>query len=185
MSGIFECIFCGTVTTRNYVADEGMAKRLGAMQTAVVAEGHGGRVYLPPESSPLPANIPNSDTRGLEREFAPNVGQFRLWVRSGKSREARVAHAGERTQDEAEYLTLIWALTDLNRKITDAGRDPGDFTLTVFSRRELVVKQLTGVYKVRSRSLQSHYAEAIDLLGRFKSVNVVWKQGTGIVKLFR
>ncbi len=127
----------------------------------------------------------------LDGEGQPSVGRgpcegrSRLWVRSGKSRDARVAHAGERTHDEAEYLTLIWALTDLNRKITDAGRDPGDFTLTVFTRRELVVKQLTGVYKVRSRSLQSHYAEAIDLLGRFKSVNVVLKQGTGIEKLFR
>jgi ribonuclease HI len=110
-------------------------------------------------------------------------GRFRLWLRNGKSRDARVAHAGERAHDEAEYLTLICALTDLERKITGAGRDPGEFTLTVYSRRELLVKQLTGVYRVRSQALQSHYAEALDLLGQFKSVYVVWKQGNAVEKL--
>ncbi len=127
----------------------------------------------------------------LDGRGQPSVGRarcegwFRLWVRSGKSRDARVVHTGERAHDEAEYLTLIGALADLGRKITEAGRDPGDFTLTVYSRRELVVKQLTGAYKVRSRALQNHHAEALDLLGRFKSVNLVWKQGNGIEKLFR
>ncbi|MGA7731292.1 MAG: RNase H family protein [Chloroflexia bacterium] len=115
----------------------------------------------------------------------PCEGRFRLWVKDGRSREARVAHTGERTHDEAEYLTLIWALTDLLQKIQSAGRDPSTFTLTVYSRRELVVKQVTGIYKVRSQALQSHYLEARDLLGRFKNVEITWKQGSGIERLLR
>ena len=31
----------------------------------------------------------------------PCEGRFRLWVRSGKSRDGRVAHSGERAHDEA------------------------------------------------------------------------------------
>ncbi len=81
MSGIFECVFCGTVTTRDYVATEGVAGRLGRIQTAVVAEGPKGRVYLPAESSPTPENVPEvNDTRGLDVEFAPNPRD--LWCRN-------------------------------------------------------------------------------------------------------
>lgn len=115
----------------------------------------------------------------------PCEGRFRLWVRDGRSRDGRVAHSGERAHDEAEYLTLIWALADLTKKIAAAGRDPSNYTLTIYSRRELVVKQLTGVYKVRAQSLQNCYVEARESLGRFKNVSIVWKQGNGIERLFR
>ena len=94
-------------------------------------------------------------------------------------------HAGERIADEAEYLTLISALTDMCQGITAAGRDPGKYSLTVYSRRELVVKQLIGTYRVKSPALQYTFAEAQGLLGRFKSVELVWKRGTEIEALFR
>jgi ribonuclease HI len=115
----------------------------------------------------------------------PCEGRFRLWVRDGRSRDAHVTHSGERAHDEAEYLTLIWALADLTQRIAAAGHDPSNSTLTVYSRRELVVKQLIGIYKVRAQSLQNCYTEARELLGRFKSVEVVWKQGNSVERLFR
>ena len=104
-------------------------------------------------------------------------------IRDGRSREARLAHSGDRGLDEAEYLTLSWALSDLAQRIVAAGLDPGGFTLTVFSRRELVVKQLTGLYKVKSPALQGCHAEARELLGRFKTSDVIWKQGDAITRL--
>lgn len=80
ISGIFECVLCGTVTTRNYVADQAAAQGLGAVQTAVVVETDNGRVYLSSDVSPLPENIPISDTAGLETDLAPNPRD--IWCRN-------------------------------------------------------------------------------------------------------
>jgi putative DNA methylase len=80
MSGVFECIACKTVTTRNYVSQEGKAKRLGLVQTAVVVQGQRGRLYLPAKFSPCPTNIPNADTTGLNVEFSPNPRD--VWCRN-------------------------------------------------------------------------------------------------------
>ncbi|MCL4871679.1 MAG: DUF1156 domain-containing protein [Anaerolineae bacterium] len=80
MSGIFECVSCGAITTRDYVSEEGKAKRLGVTPTAVVAEGNNRRLYLPAESSPLPKNIPIPDTTGLTIELSPNPRD--VWCRN-------------------------------------------------------------------------------------------------------
>lgn len=80
MSGIFECAFCGTVTTRNYVAEQAKTTGLGVLQTAVVVETGTGRMYLSPEVSPLPKSIPQADTEGLETEFSPNPRD--VWCRN-------------------------------------------------------------------------------------------------------
>ncbi len=80
ISGVFACVFCGTVTDRLYVAAEGVAGRLGVTQTAVVAEGHACRIYLPAASSPIPAAVPLADTRGLTAELSPNPRD--VWCRN-------------------------------------------------------------------------------------------------------
>ncbi len=72
MSGIFECINCGTVTSRNYTAEVATSVGLGSIQTAVVCEGKKGRIYLEPSVSVLPTNIPNASKAGLEIEMSPN-----------------------------------------------------------------------------------------------------------------
>ena len=72
ISGVFECVRCGTVTTRDYVASEGQDKSLGVIPTCVVVEGKKQRVYLPAEYAPLPKGIPSVDTNGLDVELSPN-----------------------------------------------------------------------------------------------------------------
>lgn len=80
MSGIFECINCGSVTTRNYTAEQATTVGLGSIQTAVVCEGKKGRVYLPAETSLLPAAMPQPDVRGLTIELSPNPRD--VWCRN-------------------------------------------------------------------------------------------------------
>lgn len=80
MSGIFECINCGSVTTRNYTAEQATNVGLGSIQTAVVCEGNRGRLYLPATASPLPNNIPEADKSGLQVEFSPNPRD--VWCRN-------------------------------------------------------------------------------------------------------
>ncbi len=80
MSGIFECAFCRTVTSRDYVASEGMAGRLQPVGTAIVAEGSRGRVYLPISAAAAPTILPPVDTSGLEAELSPNPRD--VWCRN-------------------------------------------------------------------------------------------------------
>ncbi len=82
MSGIFKCIFCGTTTTRDYVAAEGKNKLIGVLPTAIVAEGSKGRIYLPANDSILPEIkiLPEIDKAGLEAELSPNPRD--VWCRN-------------------------------------------------------------------------------------------------------
>ena len=80
MSGIFECINCGTVTSRDYTAEQAITKSLRSVQTAVICEGKNGRIYLPARYSPIPENMPTPDTHGLNVELSPNPRD--VWCRN-------------------------------------------------------------------------------------------------------
>ena len=71
LSGTFECWKCGTITTRDYVAEEAKRKGLGAIQTVTVCQAKGARVYLNVAFSPIPDNIPLVDEPDLNIELAP------------------------------------------------------------------------------------------------------------------
>jgi putative DNA methylase len=108
MSGIFECVFCGAVTERDYVAAEGEAGRLEQVQTAVVAQGQRERIYLEPSCSPLPNNIPAADRTGLEAELAPNPRD--VWCRN----------FGLKTPADLFTPRQLVALTTLSDLVLDA-----------------------------------------------------------------
>lgn len=115
----------------------------------------------------------------------PASGRYQLWTKSGKGARREVDHRGEQAADEAEYLTLTAALDDLLARIVAGHKDPSVYSLTVYSRRELVLKQLLGAFRVRASSLHSLYAQARAQLDRFATVELIWKQGTEIERLFR
>jgi putative DNA methylase len=80
MSGIFECAFCKTVTTRNYVAEQAISIGLGAIQTSVVLEGKGKRIYLNAEASIVTSKLPPVETKGLDIDLALNPRD--VWCRN-------------------------------------------------------------------------------------------------------
>lgn len=73
-------------------------------------------------------------------------------------------YLGEVTNNVAEYRALVWGLR--------TALDEGVRRLRVCSDSELVVRQLTGVYKVRNEGLKPLFAEARALLGRFEHSSV-------------
>jgi len=80
MSGIFECANCGNITTRSYVAQEGINKRIGSIPTAIVLEGDKRREYVSVDVEDIPSILPNIDTTGLHGEFPANPRD--LWCRN-------------------------------------------------------------------------------------------------------
>ena len=112
------------------------------------------------------------------------MGEYHIRAKDGRARTGQVTHSQVGTVDEAEYRTLIAALTDLGARITAAGRDPAAYTLAVYSRQELVVKQLTGAYRVKAAALQPLYSEARTLLARFRAAALIWKPASEWKALF-
>lgn len=79
-SAIFECAACGTVTTRNYIADYATTKGLGTLQTAIVCDGPKGRIYLPASCTEDSAILPTADLNGIDIQLSPNPRD--LWCRN-------------------------------------------------------------------------------------------------------
>ena len=74
-------------------------------------------------------------------------------------------YIGFGTNNKAEYSAVIRALVEAIKL------NPDEVTLYLDS--ELVVRQLTGRYKVRSRSILPLYVEVAELLKKFAKVSVV------------
>ncbi|MDP2845821.1 MAG: hypothetical protein Q8N79_07100, partial [Candidatus Methanoperedens sp.] len=79
-SGIFECVNCGTVTSRNYTSEQAKSIGLGSVQTAIVCKGGNGRIYLPVNFGKAPVDIPEVDKTGLQIEMSPNPRD--VWCRN-------------------------------------------------------------------------------------------------------
>jgi ribonuclease HI len=71
-------------------------------------------------------------------------------------------YLGTATNNEAEYLALIKALT-IAKKYTPCA-------VSVFMDSELVVRQMLGIYRVRNKNLLEHYLSAQELCRVFYKV---------------
>ena len=80
MSGIFECIFCSTTTTRDYVAKQANDVGLGKIPTAIVAEGARGRIYFEGDSLYHHSSLPDINLSGLNAKLAENPRD--VWCRN-------------------------------------------------------------------------------------------------------
>ncbi len=74
---------------------------------------------------------------------------------------AKAFFLGQATNNVAEYSAIIKAL--------QAALDADAKQISVFSDSELLVKQLTGKYKVKSDQIRPFFDKALDLLDRFQS----------------
>ena len=150
--------------------------------------------------APLPESLPSTWQKGTDYtlvlhtrlvrpaaetgSIGQGIGSYRLWARDGRSRSATLQLTDFSALDAAEYQTLIAALTDLLERIRAAGRDPAQYTLTVYSGQELVVRQLLGEYRVKAAGLQAPYARAKALLDHFQAATPVWQAVAAVTRLF-
>jgi len=94
----------------------------------------------------------------------PAAAGFVLTDENGARLEAKAFFLGESTNNVAEYTGLIKAL--------EAAKQLGAEEVTVWSDSELVVRQVTGRYKVRSEQIRPVYRQAVELLAGFQSWQV-------------
>ncbi|GAB4228005.1 MAG: ribonuclease HI family protein [Deltaproteobacteria bacterium] len=88
-------------------------------------------------------------------------------VEFGDARAAKELcdYIGETTNNVAEYRALLMALEEAGRHACAS--------LTVFSDSELLVRQMRGEYKVKSRHLLPLHEEARRRLRRFPAVRIL------------
>lgn len=83
-------------------------------------------------------------------------------VQGGRVLCERSIYLGVTTNNVAEYRAVIAALT--------AAQEYTDGPVTLYSDSELVVRQLTGRYRVNKEHLKDLHAEALRCTARFSSV---------------
>ena len=136
-----------------------------------------------PPTSGQPATIaskPVSDHHYLVRLFATMTGKSRsegyYELRTpSRARQATLQVPNTITLDEAEYHTLNTALADLLKTLEAAGRTPSEFKICVESSRDLMIKQIQGIYGVKSERLIPLHGKTRQLIRQFAGVD--WLTG--------
>ncbi len=95
----------------------------------------------------------------------PSASGYVIRDAGGKLVGANSVYNGIKTNNFAEYTALVLALEWCTKNIMDHK----DYDLRVFSDSELMIRQLRGEYKVKSRDLLHLNGKARQLLAKFKS----------------
>ena len=93
----------------------------------------------------------------------PAAAAFIITDSDGTKLDAKAFFLGQTTNNVAEYTAILKAL--------EAAKLIGAKQLMVFSDSELLVKQLTGEYKVKSEQIRPLFRQTVNLLNEFES----WK----------
>src|SRR5262245_54766394 len=99
---------------------------------------------------------------GARGNPGPGAAAFVLTGPDGREREAKGEYLGAVTNNVAEYRALIAGL--------EAAARHGVRHLTVVMDSELVVRQMTGEYRVKNEGLKPLHAEARRKVGAFADV---------------
>ena len=134
----------------------------------------GAEPLLPSETIPEDSDYLLVFDGGSRNDAGFGYGSYRISSADGRSRLVRLEFGHGITSNQAEYMTLIAGLRDLLSTIDAAGRPPTDFSLEVWGDSKLVINQLQGRWKVRSRRLAPLHAEARRLLGALGCFRLVW-----------
>ena len=102
----------------------------------------------------------------------PSYGSYVLWY-DGREVLRRRCEFGRRTNNEAEYLTLIRGLEDTLRTLEAQGLDPAQETLEVRGDSQLVLAQIRGEWKVHEPRMGVLRDQARQLLRRFGRYSLV------------
>ena len=82
----------------------------------------------------------------------------------GRGMIAQGKYLGTCTNNVAEYQALLLGLTEASRI--------GDGTIDIFLDSQLIVRQIQGVYRVKSSDLQPLFAQVKELLSSFADFTV-------------
>ena len=101
-------------------------------------------------------------------------GSYELRTCDDRARLERREYGDRITNNEAEYRTLIEGLSDVLATLRKAGKDPKTYRVRVQGDSQLVIRQITGQYKIKHPGMQALQRQALDLAGQLGAVEWVW-----------
>lgn len=107
-------------------------------------------------------------------------GSYQIVSASGLLSHERLEYGDRVTNNQAEYRTLIEALTDLRDRL---GRAAAETTVAVRGDSQLVVQQVNGRWKVKHPELQPLHEQARELLKGFRKTDVAWHRRDASVRV--
>ena len=130
----------------------------------------------PPSNAPAFPLVPGSDYTvvfdgGADPNPGRGYGSFQIVGAGGVVAHRRVELGDRVTNNQAEYRTLVRALETLAAL---PGLDTARAKIAVRGDSELLIKQITGRYKVNKPELRPLHQQVIALLGRFQGADVKW-----------
>jgi ribonuclease HI len=105
-------------------------------------------------------------------------GSYQLTVRGKAEPPKRLQFSTQHTNNEAEYDTLIAALEAIVRR----AKDPQRVDLDIRGDSQLVIKQITGGWKVKDPRMQQRVRRVHALLEQLGSWHAMWHDRANSVK---
>lgn len=101
----------------------------------------------------------------------PAYGSYRIRRSGDEPRKPVRLNLGRKTNNEAEYLTLIQALEDLLVEFNRESIDPATVQLKVYGDSQLVIRQLRGEWKAKEPRMRSLRDRVLKLTARFGALD--------------
>lgn len=110
-------------------------------------------------------------------------GSYAISGRDGKRAITRLDFAGRATNNEAEYDTLIAALTRLIDMVHAQGTPPASVTVAVRGDSLLIISQVTGRWKAREPRMAERRDRVLALARQFRQVTFAQQPRAATVKV--
>jgi ribonuclease HI len=108
-------------------------------------------------------------------------GSYEIAGPDGSVAARKVQFGNDMTNNQAEFRAVIAGLEDLLERV---GPSAGSLSVAVRGDSQLVIRGLTGEWRVKHPGLQPLHRQAADLLRRFKRVDVAWHPRRESVRSF-
>lgn len=121
---------------------------------------------------------------GAEPNPGKGYGSYHIKTRSDRERlESRIQFGDPITNNQAEYMALLYGLKDVIRTIEKAGKSPDKYTVDIWGDSSLVVKQLRGEWQVKDAKMRPLFEETGLALRRFKRFKLNWHDRSNSVRI--
>jgi ribonuclease HI len=108
-------------------------------------------------------------------------GSYEIAGPNGTVAARQVQFGNDMTNNQAEFRAVIAALEDLLQRV---GPRADALSVAVRGDSQLVIRGLTGEWRVKHPGLQPLHQRAADLLRRFRSVDLAWHPRRESVRTF-
>ena len=108
-------------------------------------------------------------------------GSYEITGPAGSVTARKVQFGNDMTNNQAEFRAVIAGLEDLLERV---GPGAGALSVAVRGDSQLVIRGLTGEWRVKHPGLQPLHRQAADLLRRFNRVDVAWHPRRESVRAF-